>query len=150
MDFARRHLMQMTTLVGLMACAGLLREAQATAWNKSAFSAKTLDDVTKALGGHTPQKSEAILLRAPDIAENGALVSISIETALKATELAILVEKNPNTLAAIFTIPNGTEAFASTRIKMSETSNVYALAKVDGRWLMSVKEIKVTIGACGG
>jgi len=150
MDFTRRHLMQMTTLVGLMACAGLLREAQATAWNKTAFAAKTLDDVAKALGGNTPQKSEAVLLRAPDIAENGALVSISIETALKATELAILVEKNPNTLAAIFTLPKGTEAFASTRIKMSETSNVYALAKVEGRWLMSVKEIKITIGACGG
>jgi len=149
MDLKRRSLMQMTSLVSLMACAGLLTEAQAMAWNQSAFAAKSLDDVTKALGGDTPQKSGAIVLRAPDIAENSAVVSISIETALKATELALLVEKNPNTLAAIFTIPKGTEAFASTRIKMSESSNVYALARVEGRWLMAVKEVKVTIGACG-
>lgn len=149
MDLTRRSLMQMTALVSLMACAGLLTEAQAMAWNKSAFSAKTLEDVTQALGGNAPQKSEAIILRAPDIAENSAVVSVSIETALKATELALLVEKNPNTLAAIFTISKDAEAFASTRIKMSESSNVYALAKVEGKWLMAVKEVKVTIGACG-
>ena len=75
---------------------------------------------------------------------------IGVETNLKATELAILVEKNPSALAAMFIIPAGSEAFASTRVKMGQTSNVFALAKVDGKWLMTSKEVKVTLGGCGG
>lgn len=149
MNTQRRRLLQMTALVSLMAGAGLMTEAQAAAWNKAAFEAKTVDDVVKALGGNTPQQSGAIIFKAPDIAENGAVVPVSVETHLKATELAILVEKNPNTLAALFMIPAGAEAFASTRIKMGQTSNVYALAKVDGKWLVASKEVKVTLGACG-
>jgi sulfur-oxidizing protein SoxY len=91
-----------------------------------------------------------VTLRAPDIAENGAVVPVGVETNLKATEMAILVEKNPSALAAMFIVPAGSEAFASTRVKMGQTSNVYALAKVDGKWLMSSKEVKVTLGGCGG
>jgi sulfur-oxidizing protein SoxY len=106
--------------------------------------------VAKLLGGAAPTPSDAITLRAPDIAENGAVVPVGVETSLKATELAILVEKNPNALAAMFVIPAGAEAFASTRVKMGQTSNVFALAKVDGKWLMSSKEVKVTLGGCGG
>jgi sulfur-oxidizing protein SoxY len=140
----------MTALVGLMASAGLMTEAQAATWNKAAFEAKTLDDVMRALGDGAPQKSSAVILRAPDIAENGAAVSIGIETNLNATEMAILIEKNPSPLAALFTVPKGAETFASMRVKMGQTSNVFALAKVDGKWLMASKEVKVTLGACGG
>jgi sulfur-oxidizing protein SoxY len=139
----------MTALVGLMASAGLMTEAQAATWNKAAFEAKTLDDVMRVLGDGAPQKSAAVILRAPDIAENGAAVPVGVETNLNATEMAILIEKNPSPMAALFTISKGAEAFTSTRVKMNQTSNVYALAKVDGKWLMASKEVKVTLGACG-
>ncbi len=150
MNVQRRRLLQMSAIVGLMASAGLMTQAEAAAWNKAAFEAKSVDDAAKILGGAAPTKSDAITLRAPDIAENGAVVPVGVETNLKATELAILVEKNPSALAAMFIIPAGAEAFASTRVKMGQTSNVFALAKVDGKWLMASKEVKVTLGGCGG
>lgn len=149
MHVQRRRLLQMTALVSLMAGAGLMTEAQAATWNKAAFAAKTLDDVLKVLGDSAPQKSSAVILRAHDIADNGAAVPVSIETALNATEMAILIEKNPSPMAALFTIPKGAEAFTSIRVKMNQTSNVFALAKVEGKWLMTSKEVKVTLGACG-
>lgn len=151
MNQQRRTLMQFTALVGLMASSGLMTRAQAATWNEAAFKAKSIDEVVKALGSSAaPQVSDAIVLRAPDIAENGAVVPVGLETSLKATELALLVEKNPSPLAAMFVLPAGAEAFATTRVKMGQTSNVYALAKVDGKWLMASKEVKVTLGGCGG
>ena len=150
MNTQRRRLIQTGALMSLMASAGLISNAEAAAWNKAAFEAKSLDDVTKVLGGGAPQKSDQVILRAPDIAENGAVVPVGVETSLKATEMAILVEKNPNAMAAMFCVPAGAEAFAATRVKMGQTSNVYALAKVDGKWLMASKEVKVTLGGCGG
>jgi len=124
--------------------------AQAEEWNKAAFEGKSLDDVFKSLGTSSPDKSAAVTLNAPDIAENGAVVPVGISSTLKAEQMAILVEKNPSTLAAQFFLPAGTEAFVTTRIKMGQTSNVYALVKADGKWSMAVKEIKVTLGGCGG
>lgn len=150
MNTQRRRLIQTGALMSLMASAGLISNAEAAAWNKAAFEAKSLDDVNKVLGGGAPQKSDQVILRAPDIAENGAVVPVGVETSLKATEMAILVEKNPNAMAAMFIVPAGAEAFAATRVKMGQTSNVYALAKVDGKWLMASKEVKVTLGGCGG
>ncbi|HEX4797698.1 MAG TPA: thiosulfate oxidation carrier protein SoxY, partial [Burkholderiales bacterium] len=85
------------------------------------------------------------------IAENGAVVPISVDSRLARTQtIAIMIEKNPNTLSANFEIPDGTDPFVTTRVKMGETSNVYALVKADGRYFHAVKEIKVTIGGCGG
>ncbi len=151
MNQQRRTLMQFTALVGLMASTGLMTQAEAATWNEAAFKAKSIDEVVKALGSSAaPQVSDAITLRAPDIAENGAVVPVGLETTLKATELALLVEKNPSPLAAMFVLPAGAEPFATTRVKMGQTSNVYALAKVDGKWLMTSKEVKVTLGGCGG
>jgi sulfur-oxidizing protein SoxY len=80
MNVQRRRLLQMTALVSLMASAGLMTEAEAATWNKAAFEAKTIDDVAKVLGGGAPQKSDAVTLRAPDIAENGAVVPVGVET----------------------------------------------------------------------
>jgi len=104
----------------------------------------------KILGAGSPDKSSAVTLNAPDIAENGAVVPVGITTTLKADQMAILVEKNPSALAAQFFVPAGTEPFVTTRIKMGQTSNVYGLVKADGKWLMTVKEVKVTLGGCGG
>ncbi len=150
MNLHRRNLLQFTAIFTLMASAGLITEAQAEEWNKAAFEGKSLDEVFKALGTSSPEKSSLISMNAPDIAENGAVVPVSISSNLKAQQIAILVEKNPSTLAAQFFIPAGTESFVSTRIKMAQTSNVFGLVKADGKWLMTSKEIKVTLGGCGG
>ena len=150
MNQQRRSLMKKSAIIGLMASAGLISVAQAQEWNKAAFEGKSLDDVFKILGAGSPDKSTAVTLNAPDIAENGAVVPVGIITTLKAEQMAILVEKNPSALAAQFFIPAGTESFVTTRIKMGQTSNVYALVKADGKWNLAVKEIKVTLGGCGG
>ena len=104
----------------------------------------------KALGGSSTEKSSLITLNTPDIAENGAVVPVNVSTTLKATQIAIIVEKNPSALAAQFFIPEGTEPFVGTRVKMGQTSNVDVLVKADGKWYVASKEIKVTLGGCGG
>jgi len=139
-------------LLSLMLAAGMLpRPAQAETWNQAAFAAKSVDDVVKLLGGSAPQKSDQVVLNGPEIAENGAVVPLEISSKLPGTEsIAILIEKNPNTLAAIFNIPPGTLPDVQTRVKMNETCNVYALVKAEGTFYYAAKEIKVTLGGCGG
>lgn len=143
------------TLAALVAAAGWMRPGEALAadgWNKAAFETNSMDATMKALGGGAPAQSKDItFFQTPDIAENGAVVPIGITSAIPNTQsIAILVEKNPNMLAAVFDIPAGTEPSLSTRIKMGQTSNVYALVKADGKYYATSKEIKVTLGGCGG
>jgi sulfur-oxidizing protein SoxY len=142
------------TLLSLLATAGWLSpgEAVAQAWNKAAFEAKTMDEAMKAMGGGAPAQSKDIaFVSTPDIAENGAVVPIGVTSAIPKTEsIAILIEKNPNMLAASFDIPAGTDPSISTRVKMGQSSNVYALVKADGKYYVASKEIKVTLGGCGG
>jgi len=138
----------------LLAAAGWLapETAAAQAWNKNAFEAKTMDETMKAFGGGAPAQSKDIaFVSTPDIAENGAVVPIGITSSIPKTEsIAILIEKNPNMLAASFDIPAGTDPSVSTRVKMGQSSNVYALVKADGKYYVAAKEIKVTLGGCGG
>lgn len=125
--------------------------AAAEEWNRVAFDAKTFEDVLKALGGVDAKASGDVVLVAPEIAENGAVVPLQFSSRSPATEmLAVLVEKNPNMLAAVFEVPEGTVADFQTRVKMAQTSNVFVLARSGGRYLYAVKEIKVTLGGCGG
>jgi sulfur-oxidizing protein SoxY len=142
------------SLVALLAAAGWLKPGVATAetWNQAAFSTHSMDETMKALGGAPPAPSQDIVFfSTPDIAENGAVVPIGITSKVPKTEsIAILIEKNPNMLAAVFDIPPGTEPSLSTRVKMGQTSNVYALVKADGKYFVAAKEIKVTLGGCGG
>ena len=141
------------TVMGLAAAAGLLpaSNAWAQAWNKAAFDSKTLADVVKAMGGAAPAQSAEISINAPDIAENGAVVPVGVTSKLGKTEsIAILVEKNPSALAASFDIPSGTDASVTTRVKMGQSSNVFALVKADGKYYVATKEVKVTLGGCGG
>jgi sulfur-oxidizing protein SoxY len=143
-----------TTVMALMISAGLLKAGDAAAqeWNKNAFEAKNLNDTVKALGGTAAAESKDIMfVNAPDIAENGAVVPVGVQSKIPKTEMiAILVEKNPNSLSASFLIPEGTEATVSTRVKMGQTSNVHAVVKADGKFYYATKEIKVTLGGCGG
>ena len=142
------------TLLTLVAAAGWLpREAAAQgAWNKAAFETSSMDETMKALGGGAPVPSKDIqFVSTPDIAENGAVVPIGVTSTVPKTEsIAILIEKNPNMLAAVFDIPAGTDPSLSTRVKMGQSSNVYALVKADGKYYVASKEIKVTLGGCGG
>jgi sulfur-oxidizing protein SoxY len=140
-------------VLALAGAAGLIQPGDALAqqWNKAAFETKTVADTLKALGGSGSTESAEVLITAPDIAENGAVVPLAVESRLAKTQsIAILIEKNPNTLSADFDIPPGTDPFVSTRVKMAETSNVYALVEADGKYFHAVKEIKVTLGGCGG
>ena len=152
---SRREFVQATGLTGALAAIGLLGAesalAQQPAWNKAAFEAKSLSDVVKALGGTPPTESKDIVITAPDIAENGAVVPVAVASKIPNTQTVhILVEKNPNALAAGFAIPAGTEANIATRIKMGQTSNVYAVVKAGDKYFVASKEIKVTLGGCGG
>jgi sulfur-oxidizing protein SoxY len=153
MNQNRRELLRIATVVGLAISAGILKPGMALAadWNTGGFDAKTLADVLKAVGASGAAVSTDIAVTGPDIAENGAVVPVTVTSNVPNTEyMAILVEKNPNPLSAAFTIPEGTEAVIGTRVKMGGTSNVHALVKADGKWLIASKEIKVTLGGCGG
>ena len=136
----------------VLAAAGIITPGMALAdWNKAAFDAKSMADTLKALGAGAPTESKDVQVTGPDIAENGAVVPVGVSSTLpNVTMVAILIEKNPNALAASFTLPEGTEANVQTRVKMGQTSNVYALVKSDGKFFMATKEIKVTLGGCGG
>jgi sulfur-oxidizing protein SoxY len=141
------------SLLALLGAAGWLTpEAAHADWNKAAFEAKTMDETMKAFGGLAPAQSKDIaFVSTPDIAENGAVVPIGVTSTIPKTErIAILVEKNPNMLAASFDLPAGTEPTVTTRVKMGQSSNVYALVKADGKYYVAQKEVKVTLGGCGG
>jgi sulfur-oxidizing protein SoxY len=139
-------------LLTVLAAAGIIKPGMALAdWNKAAFDAKSMADTLKALGAATPVDSKDVQVTGPDIAENGAVVPVGVSSTLpNVSMVAILIEKNPNALAASFTLPEGTQANVQTRVKMGQTSNVYALVKSDGKFFMATKEIKVTLGGCGG
>ena len=149
----RRTALKGAAMIGALAM-GLLKSAGAWAqsWNKAAFETKSLNDTVKALGGASAAtESKDIVITSPDIAENGAVVPFTITSKIPKTEsIALLVEKNPNTLAATFNIPEGTEPGVQTRVKMGQTSNVMALVKADGKFYYTSKEVKVTLGGCGG
>lgn len=140
-------------VLALLIAAGVTRpgEVLAQAGYPAAFSMKTVAEAMRALGAQSPAVSAAIQIKAPEIAENGAVVPITIESKLPGTEsITLLIEKNPQPLAASFNIPAGTEANVSTRVKIGESSDVYALVKADGKFYMAKKEIKITLGGCGG
>ena len=149
----RRHTLKQSAVVaGLLAGAGLFPQ-YALAFNKAAFDAKSLSDALKALGANgAPQASDAVTLTAPDIAENGAVVPLAVASTLAdVKQLVLLVEKNPNALVAAFKVSPEVEANFATRTKMGESSDVYAVAITgDGKAHYAKKEVKVTLGGCGG
>ena len=148
----RQALTHSAQLAALLAGAGLLPTAAQAAWQAAAFDAKTMADLMKALGAGTPVESKDVTITGPDIAENGAVVPVGASTSLPgAKRLMVLVEKNPAMLTAIFDVTDSVEANFTTRVKMGQSSNVYAVALMaDGKVLYAVKEVKVTLGGCGG
>ncbi|AIU27418.1 thiosulfate oxidation carrier protein SoxY [Pandoraea pnomenusa] len=154
MNQQRRDMLRFSAVMGLAVAAGLIKPEEARAaqeWNKAAFATRSVADTVKALGGTSASPSDQVALSVPDIAENGAVVPVVVASKAPNTQMiAILIEKNPNTLAASFDIPEGTEPSVTTRVKMGQTSKVYALVKADNKYLVAEKEVKVTLGGCGG
>ncbi len=152
MKTRRAVLATSTRLAALLASAGLLPAAAQAAWNAVAFEAKNMTELIKAMGGSAATASKDVTVSGPDIAENGAVVPVGAATTLAGVKkLLLLVEKNPSMLAASFDISDAIDANISTRVKMGQSSNVFAVALMnDGKVLYASKEIKVTLGGCGG
>ena len=150
----RRDFIKLSGVYAAMAAAGLLSAEEAFAQQQArnkAFEAKSLEETVKLLGGTTAVQSGEISITAPDIAENGAVVTIAVTSKIPNTQnIYILVDKNLNSLSAGFGIPPGTEPNIATRVKMAQTSNVHAVVKADNKFYVATKEVKVTLGGCGG
>ena len=155
MNISRRTFLKLTGGAGAFAAAfaaGLVASGQAWAatWNKAGFESKALADVMKSLGATGAAESRDIVITAPDIAENGAVVPVAITSKLPNTQqISIIAEKNPFPLAATFDISGGSEGYVSARIKMGQTSDVWAVVKADGKYFTARKEVKITVGGCG-
>lgn len=156
MNQLRRSFLKTTGAAGTVAmaiAAGLLKPGQVLAaeWNKNAFEAKNLADAMKGINSTGAAKSADIMIKAPEIAENGAVVPVEVTSKIAGTsDIAIFVDQNVNPLIADFSLQNGAEGYVSTRIKMAKTSNVTVVVKAGGKSYMTAKEVKVTIGGCGG
>ena len=118
---------------------------------EDAFKQKSDADAIKSLYGKAAEPSDKVKLDAPEIAENGAVVPISVSTTLAdVTSISFLVSENPNALVASYKIPSGTVPTVANRIKMAKTSNVIAIVEAGGKLYSATKEVKVTLGGCGG
>ncbi len=151
MQTRRETLKHSAVVAGLLATTGLFPQ-YAQAFNKAAFDAKSLAEALKALGAGAPVESKDVTIGGPDIAENGAVVPFTVGTTLAGVkQMLLLVEKNPTALIAVFNMTPSIEANFATRSKMGQSSDVYAVAVMaDGKALFAKKEVKVTLGGCGG
>jgi sulfur-oxidizing protein SoxY len=155
MNRRRRNLLGTTVAGGALAAAlaaGLLRPSRTPAaeWPRAAFDATDVDKAMKDAGIDAPRETEDILIKAPEIAENGAQVPIEIQSNIPETRVIyVFVDKNPQPFAGSFEFMNGAEPFISTRIKMGETSNLRIVVRAGRQYFMVTREIKVTIGGCG-
>ena len=154
-DTARREALKQgsaTAIFGLFVAAGLVRPAPPTPHENRRLRGQGHGCRGQEFRRRGHGRHQGMFVgTTPEIAENGAVVPVSVTSNIPKTEsISILIDKNPNTLAATFTIPPGTDANVSTRVKMGETSQVHALIKADGKYFVATREIKVTLGGCGG
>jgi sulfur-oxidizing protein SoxY len=152
MQTRRDMLARSASVAAALAGLGLLPQVAQAAWSQAAFDAKNMGDLMKALGSSGPAESKDVTITGPDIAENGAVVPVGAATTLAGVKrILLLVEKNPSMLAALFEVTDAVEPNISTRVKMGQSSNVIAVAiTADNKVLFAQKEIKVTLGGCGG
>jgi sulfur-oxidizing protein SoxY len=151
----RRLILQGATLVALIGLGDLpfatARAAANDKYPEEAFKQKSEADAIKALYGNTAEPSDKVKLDAPEIAENGGVVPISVTTTLdQVTSISFFVAENPNALAASYKIPDGTVPAVANRLKMAKTTNVVAIVEAGGKLYSTTKEVKVTVGGCGG
>ncbi|MCC2658677.1 MAG: thiosulfate oxidation carrier protein SoxY [Panacagrimonas sp.] len=149
--FSRRHFLRLgARLAGALALLPWVPGAAWAAALEAVFKERTVADVLKGLGDDI-QSSDQITIVTPEIAENGAVVPVTVKSALPSTtEIYLVVEKNPNPLAAAFIIPDQTEPSISARVKVAQSSNLIAVVKADGKLYSATRETKVTLGGCGG
>ena len=153
MNLLRRKLIKTAGAVGATVAAGVLIPQRVLgAYAKAAFEAKDVSGaLTASLGSDQHSASDAIKLKAPDIAENGAVVPVTVSSTLGNVDaISVVAELNPQPLTSTYQLSSACEPFVSTRIKMGKTSNVIAVVKSDGKLYSTSKEVKVTIGGCGG
>jgi sulfur-oxidizing protein SoxY len=150
MTSRRDTLKHSATVAALLTSAGFFFK-DALAYDKVAFNAQTVGEAVKALGGAAPVESKDVSITGPDIAENGAIVPLNLSTSLpNVKRLLLLVEKNPSALVAVFNITPDIDANFSTRAKLAQSSDVYAVAiTTDGKAFFAKKDVKVTLGGCG-
>ena len=152
MNNERRSLLKAAGAVTAVLVAGLLKPLTAlAAWNKEAFGAKTPAAAMKGIGVADAAPSKDLVIDAPEIAENGAVVPIEIASAIAGTRsIAVLVDKNPFPLVGRFDFSGGALPFVKLNVKIGETSDVRVIAEAGGKHYVATKNIKVTIGGCGG
>ena len=152
MENRRRGLLKAAGAAAALLVTGLLRPVVAfAAWNKDAFGAKSTADALKALGAGNPASSAEVLIEAPQIAENGGVVPIEITSNVPGTtSIAVLIDKNPFPLVGKFEFKEGALPFLKINVKMGESSDVRAVVEAAGKTYVATKEVKVTIGGCGG
>lgn len=156
MNPSRRTFLKGAGTAGTLAVAigaGLLKPGQVLAaeWNRNAFEAKNTADALKGINAGGAAKSADIVIKAADIAENGAVVPVEVISKIPGTTgISIISEQNVNPLVADFALSNGADGYVMTRIKMAKTSNVTVVVKAGGKSYVASKEVKVTIGGCGG
>lgn len=152
MSMNRRSVVKAIAAGGALIGASVLMPRIAlAAWSEKAFKAKDQATAMNELLGGTPEESADVTLKAPDIAENGAVVPVTVRSTLANVEsMSIFVENNPTPLVVEFMVPAGTDADVATRLRMGKTSKVTAVVKADGKLYSASKEVKVTIGGCGG
>jgi sulfur-oxidizing protein SoxY len=149
----RRHALRAICAAGFTLGATLLTPLRALAaeWNKAAFDAKALPEALKGIGASGIVESDKIELKAPEIAENGAIVPVEATSRIPGTQsIWILADRNPQPLVAQFDFGEALEPFVSTRIKMGESSKVRLIVKAAGKYYTATRDVKVTIGGCGG
>jgi sulfur-oxidizing protein SoxY len=153
MNSFRRIVLQRAGALAAGLAAGLLHPlaALAATWNKDAFGAQSAAEALKSLGVSAPAPSSDVVVEAPEIAENGAVVPIEITSKVPGTtSIIVLIEKNPFPLLGKFDFMEGALPFVKVNVKMSETSGVRVIAQAGGKSYVATREIKVTIGGCGG
>jgi len=138
-------------VLGVLIAAGVVRPEQAFAAQRALFDTTSLAETLDALDlDSRPESSDEIVLTLPDVADNGAQVPVEIESRLPDTDtVLILVERNPNMVAARFELHEGMLPQLQTYIKMNETSDVFALVRSQGKYFMTRRHVQVTLGGCG-
>ncbi|MBB4378739.1 thiosulfate oxidation carrier protein SoxY [Bradyrhizobium sp. SBR1B] len=153
----RRLILQGAASVALLGLGNLpfgatpARAAANDKYPEEAFRQKNEADAIKALYGKTAEPSDKVKLDAPEIAENGGVVPVSVTTTLdKVSSISFLVTENPYALAASYKVADGTVPGVANRLKMAKTTKLVAIVEADGKLYSATKEVKVTVGGCGG
>jgi len=147
----RRSFLKGSLVAGAAVSSGLLTPSMAFAEGANAFEAKSVDEVLKTLGAEGAEASDKIKIKAPEIAENGAVVPVGITSEIEGTtEIISITAANPTPLAAVYRFGEGTDTAVKSRFKMGKTTDVIAVVKAGDKYYTAKTEVKVTKGGCGG